>query len=175
MCCDPSVVASRFRRVAYLVALPSRNRSLRIKNRSGIDHLLNAVSPEYAPAMESMIPRRYTTDDLERIHIAAGTFGSFDAVSDFSPGPWWGFNGILTLAIQNESLYVVRQPWPQGGPGARLLRTIPLEDVEIVKRRRSTRFGLHISARVAVRGGRSMLLSTRYNDGDAFLDLLPSP
>lgn len=122
--------------------------------------------------MDSMSPRGYTADDLERVHLAAGTSGTFDAISDFSPGPWWGFNGILTLAIQDDSLYVVRQPWPRGGPGARLLRTIPLKDVQIAKRGFATRFGLHISARVAIRGGRSKRLSTRYGDGATFLDVL---
>lgn len=120
-----------------------------------------------------MIPRRYTADDLERIHSAAGTSGTFDALSDFSPGPWWGFNGVLTLAIQEKFLYVIRQPWPPGGPGARLLKRIPLDDVEIVKRGSAQRwFGQHTFARLAVRGGRSMYLSTKYSDGVTFLDAL---
>jgi hypothetical protein len=122
--------------------------------------------------MHAMIPRHYTADDLERIHLAAGTSGTFDAVSDFSPGPWWGFNGVLTLAIQDDSLYVVRQPFLQGGPGARLLRVIPVKDVEVVKRRLTKWFATDLITRIAVRGQRSMYLSTKYSEGVTFLDVL---
>jgi hypothetical protein len=122
--------------------------------------------------MYPMPARHYTADDLERIRLAAGTSGSFDAVSDFSPGPWWGFNGVLTLAIQDDSVYVIRQPWLPGGPGARLLRSIPVGDVQVVKRRFTTWFATDLITRIAIRGQRSLYLSTKYSDGIRFLDVL---
>lgn len=63
---------------------------------------------------------------------------SSDVNGLFSPGPWWGFNGVVRLSATDDCLVIS----PCGGWKAahREERRIPLRNVEVLSRR--TRRGL---------------------------------
>jgi hypothetical protein len=51
--------------------------------------------------------------------------------ADFSPGPWWGFNGVDALAVTEQSLWIARERF---GPfGAVNIKRIPRGDMRNVK------------------------------------------
>lgn len=56
------------------------------------------------------LPRRgYTYAEVEALASVAGVDpGAILAAAPFSPGPWWGFNGVQTLVLTWDSLHVVQ-------------------------------------------------------------------
>ncbi len=64
---------------------------------------------------------------------------SIICAADFSPGPWWGFNGVDTLAVTEGYLWIARIPfsWPFH-PGRVHVSPKPREairDVRVTRRR----------------------------------------
>ena len=64
---------------------------------------------------------------------------SIICAADFSPGPWWGFNGVDTLAVTEGYLWMARIPfsWPFR-PGRVHVSRKPCEairDVQVTRRR----------------------------------------
>jgi hypothetical protein len=49
----------------------------------------------------------HTTDELSELRHATRDDAPMLAVAEFSPGPWWGFNGIQSLILTADQLYVV--------------------------------------------------------------------
>ncbi|MDP9073327.1 MAG: hypothetical protein M3N98_03965 [Actinomycetota bacterium] len=79
--------------------------------------------PEVAPLLE----RQYTDAETTNLRHAVGDDSPVLSVADFSPGPWWGFNGVQTLVLTKGHLFVV-----QGGhalTSGRLRRSFPTSNI----------------------------------------------
>ena len=74
--------------------------------------------------------RQYTTSEVQHQRGLVPDYESA-TVADFSPGPWWGFNGVRTLVLTAERLHVL-----QRGLVSRRLRsqrTLSVADIDSVK------------------------------------------
>ncbi len=115
-------------------------------------------------------PRKeYGEDELTELASIAGTDEPILAVADFSPGPWWGFNGVHTLVLTAERIHVVQRRVGGGVGGVR--RLINLEAVQGVEwalqhrlYRTSVRMALTIDERPAV-------YTSKWANGLAFAEM----
>jgi hypothetical protein len=80
--------------------------------------------PEVIPLLE----RQYTDAEAANLHNAIGDDASVLAVADFSPGPWWGFNGVQTLVLTESQLFVVQRGLAL--TSGRLRRSLPTCDIQ---------------------------------------------
>ena len=55
-----------------------------------------------------MLKHEQTQDEWELRRLTSAE-GEFLAVATFSPGPWFGFNGIQTLALTSDRLFIVQR------------------------------------------------------------------
>ena len=92
----------------------------------------------------------------------------------FSPGPWWGFNGVLRLSVIGDTLLIT----PVGGWKARrrIERRVALSNVELLGR--GTRAGLFGRPAVVIAklriDGKLSTLTSKYPDSVHVLDELPA-
>jgi hypothetical protein len=87
-------------------------------------------------------------------------------VADFSPGPWWGFNGVRTLVLTDERLHVL-----QRGLFSRRLRarrTLKVADISAVKLR-TTDMVVHMTVAT---GHRRRWYASKYQQGADLADRL---
>lgn len=92
----------------------------------------------------------------------------------FSPGRWWGFNGVLRLSVADDSLVIV----PVGGwkSRPRSERRIALSKIELLSlRTRSGLFGRPAVLVVELRiDGKRSTFTSKYQDQVQFLNALPA-
>ena len=88
------------------------------------------------------------------------------AVADFSPGRWWGFNGIQRLVLTADQLYVV----PQGLAltRGRLRRSLPIAGIQRVSWRTREGFGRQAVRMTLSAGVRSRNYTSIYQEGAEF-------
>ena len=58
-----------------------------------------------------VLERLYTDEEVAELRRAIRVDAPMLAVADFSPGRWWGFNGIQTLVLTDDHLHVIQQGW----------------------------------------------------------------
>jgi hypothetical protein len=75
-----------------------------------------------------LLERQYTDAETADLHNAIGDDASVLAVADFSPGPWWGFNGVQTLVLTEGQLFVVQRGLAL--TSGRLRRSLPTSDIQ---------------------------------------------
>jgi len=107
--------------------------------------------------------RGYTTDELSELRHATRDDARVLAVAEFSPGPWWGFNGIQALILTADQLHVV----PQGVAltRGRLRRSLPRAAIHTVTSRTRRRFGLNIVQMTLGIGRRRRRYTSIYQEG----------
>lgn len=59
------------------------------------------------------------------------------AHAKFSPGPWWGFNGVQSLILTDSQLVRVKLRW--GGSPKKVLDRLPLDEIRDASYRLSGR------------------------------------
>lgn len=86
-----------------------------------------------------MLERKHTDVEVAKLRHAIRDEAPVLAVADFSPGRWWGFNGIQTLVLTADQIHVV----PQGLAFAhgRLRRSLATAGIQTVSWRMRERFG----------------------------------
>jgi hypothetical protein len=107
--------------------------------------------------------RGHTTDELSELRHAIHDDAPMLAVAEFSPGPWWGFNGIQSLILTADQLYVV----PQGIAltHRRLRRSLPRAAIHTVTWRTGQRFGLNVVQMSLSIGSRRRRYTSIYQEG----------
>jgi hypothetical protein len=116
--------------------------------------------------------RGHTTDELSELRHAIRDDARMLAVAEFSPGPWWGFNGIQSLILTADQLHVV----PQGIAlsHGRLRRSLPRAAIHTVAWRTRRRFGLNVVHMTLSIGRRRRRYTSIYQEGaDLAAELAP--
>ena len=111
-----------------------------------------------------MLKRRgYTTDELLEFRDAIRDDARILAVAEFSPGPWWGFNGIQALILTADQIHVV----PQGIAltRGRLRRSLPRAAIHAVTWRTRRRFRLNVVQMTLSIGRRRRRYTSIYQEG----------
>lgn len=86
---------------ATLAVMPS--------SRARVSTLLTAWCSRHSLPHMTMEQRNYTHEEQAGLAAAVGADPGSDVVAaPFSPGPWWGFNGIQDLVLFGGSLHVVQ-------------------------------------------------------------------
>ena len=113
-----------------------------------------------------MLERKYTDGEVAELRRAIRDDTPMLAVADFSPGRWWGFNGIQRLVLTADQLYVV----PQGLAltRGRLRRTLPIAGIQRVSWRTQERFGRQAVRMTLSTGVRSRNYTSIYQEGAEF-------
>jgi hypothetical protein len=107
--------------------------------------------------------RHYNDADLAVLRSATGGAAPVLAVADFSPGPWWGFNGVQRLVLTADRLFVVQSGYAL--TRGRLRRSFPIAEVQTANWRFTRRFGFEgVQMRLKVKG-RSRTYSSKYRQG----------
>jgi hypothetical protein len=75
-----------------------------------------------------LLERQYTEAETANLHNAIGDDAPVLAVADFSPGPWWGFNGVQTLVLTEDQLFVVQCGFAL--TRGRLRRSFSMSDIQ---------------------------------------------
>jgi hypothetical protein len=112
---------------------------------------------------DSVLERRYTDVEVAKLRHAIRDEAPMLAVADFSPGRWWGFNGIQTLVLTADHVHVV----PQGLALTRdrLRRHLATADIETVSWRMLERFGRKVVRMTLEAGGKSRNYTSKYQNG----------
>jgi hypothetical protein len=107
--------------------------------------------------------RGHTTDELSELHHAIRDDAPMLAVAEFSPGPWWGFNGIQSLILTADQIYVV----PQGMAltHGRLRRSLPRAAIHAVTWRTRRQFSLNVVQMTLSIGSRRRRYTSIYQEG----------
>jgi len=91
---------------------------------------------------------------------------------DFSPGPWWGFNGIRTLLLTSERLVVVSQ----SSMGIRRPPSFRLDEVDCVRWRRRRAWSIALGAVAVVLkvhlSNRARTFASKYEFAEEFSESL---
>lgn len=111
----------------------------------------------------SVLKRSYTDEEIAELHRAVGDDAPMLAVADFSPGPWWGFNGIQALILTADHLHVVQQG--DALTRGRLRRSLPTTSVQSLSWRTGDRFGLEVVQMTVKTGYRRRRYTSRYLEG----------
>jgi hypothetical protein len=85
------------------------------------------------------------------------------AVADFSPGRWWGFNGIQTLVLTADQVHVV----PQGlaFTRGRLRRSLATAGIQTVSWRMREQSGRTVIRMTVETGGKILDYTSKYQNG----------
>src|SRR5665213_282271 len=75
-----------------------------------------------------LVDRQYTEQEISKQRDLIADYAAATAVADFSPGPWWGFNGVRTLVLTADSLHVLQKR--PSSRSMRLRRSIALARIE---------------------------------------------
>ncbi|MDQ6949974.1 MAG: hypothetical protein M3256_27955 [Actinomycetota bacterium] len=100
---------------------------------------------------------------MAQLHKAIGDDAPVLAVADFSPGPWWGFNGIQTLVLTADQVSLV----PGGlaltsGRLRRRLSTSEIQSFDWRMGRHGRREAVHMTLKV---GRRRRHYTSKYRQG----------
>jgi hypothetical protein len=119
--------------------------------------------PDSSGEDSSLQKRSYTDEEIAELSRATGGDAPMLALADFSPGPWWGFNGIQALVLTADQLHVV----PQGLAltRGRLRRSLLTADIQSVNWRTGQRFGLEVILMTLTMGHRRRTYTSRYQEG----------
>jgi hypothetical protein len=98
-----------------------------------------------------LMDRQYTEQEISKQRDLIADYAAATTVADFSPGPWWGFNGVRTLVLTADSLHVLqKRPFSRS---MRLRRSIALASIEQASWRTSrTWTGEEVRMRVVANG-----------------------
>lgn len=121
-------------------------------------------TPVTFPKESSEMNRRgHTTDELSKLRHAIRDDAPMLAVAEFSPGPWWGFNGIQALILTADQIHVV----PQGVAltHGRLRRSLPRAAIHTVTWRTRRHFGLNVVQMTLSIGSRRRRYTSIYQEG----------
>jgi hypothetical protein len=58
--------------------------------------------------MTGLSPDPIALSALAKLAKVASAKNSFACAARFSPGAWWGFNGVASLGVDESSLYIFR-------------------------------------------------------------------
>jgi hypothetical protein len=78
-----------------------------------------------------LLDRDYSEQELNEVHRITGHEETVLAMADFSPGPWWGFNGIQTLVVTSNHLHVVQRGVAL--TRGRLRKSVPTDSIRAVE------------------------------------------
>lgn len=119
--------------------------------------------------MQSGASRR-DDDEVARILRAGSDAGPVLAVAEFSPGPWWGFNGVRTVVLTASAVHIQRKRWLGGtAADATTLDLADIRDVTYEVRRRAG----HESVRLTLRtGGFPRVFTSKYREALALAEQL---
>jgi hypothetical protein len=110
-----------------------------------------------------------TSNELAELMSVIGTEDELVASGEFSPGPWWGFNGIQTLVVTRHKLLILqsgfaltaRRDWRKTGR-----RSMDLTSIKgISSKRRRTFLGEAMVLRMQT-NHKSHTFATKYQEGE---------
>ncbi len=109
--------------------------------------------------MRSMLQREPDRDD-ENLRRLTSAEGAFVGVATFSPVPWFGFNGIQTLALTPERLFVIQVGWALSAGRVRSTPVSQITDVSWWVRRGGRAVSLKFRG-----AGRAHRMTSKYEEG----------
>jgi len=118
-----------------------------------------------------LIRQHRSAEEEHNLHVVLDTDAPFIHIGDFSPGPWFGFDGIVTLALTETTLYVSRRS--SFSDGFTKKQAIPVAELESVTFERMAQ-KIAVRGRVKVRGSRPRLFSSKYQEAEDLLRHLQS-
>jgi hypothetical protein len=111
----------------------------------------------------SVLERKYTDVEVAKLRLAIRDEAPILALADFSPGRWWGFNGIQTLVLTADHVHVV----PQGLAltRGRLRRSLATAGIQRVNWQMRDRFGRKVVRMTVETGGKILSYASKYQNG----------
>lgn len=107
--------------------------------------------------------RAYTDPEIAELRAVTRDEAPVLAVADFSPGPWWGFNGVQTLVLTGDKVSVVQRGL--AFTSGRLRRSIPTTSVRTFHWHISQRLGREAVHMTLSTGDRTRRYASKYRQG----------
>jgi hypothetical protein len=116
-----------------------------------------------------MMHKDYNAADLEQLALASGTSATILAVADFSPGAWWGFNGVQSLILTADQLFIVQKRF--GGRAGRLRQSMSTGAIRRVDWTVQRRLGRESVSMTLTTEGRSQRYTSKWSNASDFAEL----
>jgi len=112
---------------------------------------------------DEVLNREYGKAEIVQLNELTGDDRPVLAVADFSPGPWWGFNGVQIFVLTTDQLHMVQKG--AAFTHGRLRRSIPTSSLEKVDWHIRRRFSREAVRMTLKKGSRRRTYTSKYQQG----------
>lgn len=110
-----------------------------------------------------MASRPFSQAERSEFRHALGATAEIDAAALFSPGPWWGFNGVQVVVLTEDRLHVLQTGTAL--TAGRLRRSVPLCSVTRCHWRLRRGVRGEVTRLTFTAGGRTRTYTSKYQQG----------